>query len=177
MSDAAKLLPPNSTDLESAIAKVAGFDVRPEVIATLWDADACPAPLLPWLAWALSVDEWDDAWTEDQQRATIKGSIALHRKKGTPWAVRQALARIGLTRTALVERPDGAHWAEFDLDITVEDRPITEALHAQLLRILAAYKPARSHLRYLAVALGTTAMVHAGCVVLSGETTTIYPGP
>lgn len=177
MSDASQLLPPNRTPLESALAQAAGFAVVPRVIATLWDADACPAPLLPWLAWALSVDEWDDGWSETQQRATIKGSIALHRRKGTPWAVRQALARIGLTLTELVESPDGAHWAEFDLDITVEDRPITEALHAQLLRMLAAYKPARSHLRYLLVALGTTATVHAGCVVLSGEVTTIHPGP
>lgn len=99
MSDAvahSPLLPPSQTRLEAALANASHLPLQPERIAMLWDADACPADLLPWLAWALHVEHWDAAVTEAQQRAAIRASVLLHRKKGTPWAVRQALATMGL---------------------------------------------------------------------------------
>lgn len=91
-----ELLPPNTTALERAAAIATAFSVSPEPIATLWDPDRCPAAFLPWLAWALHVDNWDDTASEAQQREAIKLSVLLHRKKGTPWAVKRALATLGL---------------------------------------------------------------------------------
>ncbi len=98
------LLPPNQTRLEASLANAAALPHTPEVLALLWDAQRCPVQLLPWLAWALSVDEWSEAWTEAQKRAVVQESIALHRKKGTPWAVKTALAAIGYPVLELVEQ-------------------------------------------------------------------------
>jgi len=100
----AKLLPSNSTLLERSIVEagsVAGID--PDVIRTLWNADLCPSEFLPFLAWALSVDFWELADTDEQRRDLIKGAIQWHRKRGTPWAVKQALAAFGYPVLELVE--------------------------------------------------------------------------
>lgn len=98
------LLPPNQTRLEAALANAVQWPLTPETIATLWDAATCPPSLLPWLAWALSVDEWDSQWPDERKRNAVLQSIALHRKKGTPWAVKTALAAIGYPVLELVEQ-------------------------------------------------------------------------
>lgn len=89
------LLPPSASPLmrASAQGRVSDIDVP---IADLWDVDRCPIALLPYLAFAMSVDEWDSDWPDDVQRDVIRNSIAVHRIKGTPGAIKQALAGIGL---------------------------------------------------------------------------------
>lgn len=88
------LLPDNSTPLEQELARlsVALDAIDPSVIETIWDAWRCPATLLPWLAWAVSVDVWDDAWPEPIKRQAVADSPYYHRIKGTVRAVRSALA-------------------------------------------------------------------------------------
>lgn len=100
-----RLLPPNSTPLERALAEagIPTCESSADIIRDLWDPQRCPAELLPWLAWAFSVDAWDDAWDETRKRTVVAGSLAWHRKKGTPWAVRQALAAIGYPVINLIE--------------------------------------------------------------------------
>lgn len=169
------LLPPNQTTLESTLAKLAAMGHTPEILQRLWDAERCPAELLPWLAWALSVDEWDEAWTESQQRAQILGSIAMHRKKGTPWAVKQALTRSGVEMARLIEHIDGAHWAEFDVDITVIDRPLTEQTINRAVALIEAYKSARSHLRRLVISLASKGTVYLGAFTMAGDIVTVRP--
>lgn len=100
------LLPPNQTRLEAALANAAQWPLTPETIATLWDAATCPPSLLPWLAWALSVDDWDSQWPDERKRNAVLQSIALHRKKGTPWAVQRALQVHGYPDCELIEFAD-----------------------------------------------------------------------
>lgn len=86
------LLPPNATLLEHALERgslVAGLDPP----ADIDDPYACPAWVLPWLAWGLSVDTWDADWSEADKRAAVAGSIDLHRRKGTRLSVETILAR------------------------------------------------------------------------------------
>lgn len=82
------LLPINATAQERAIelsiSRAAGIDVP---LKKLWRPDEIPEKLLPWLAWALSVDFWDAAWPEERKRAAIAAAVALHRIKGTPGAI------------------------------------------------------------------------------------------
>jgi len=103
MSSAA-LLPPNASALERAAAEAliqrAELPVR---IGDLWNPHACPPEQLPWLAWALHVDEFDDIPTEAGKREAIRLSLALHRKKGTPWAIQRALAAYGYEGCELIE--------------------------------------------------------------------------
>lgn len=80
---------------------------EPEVIATIWDPASCPASLLSWLAYALSVDVWDSAWPEERKRAVIAASPLVHRLKGTLSAVIAALEALGM-------RPHITEWWETD---------------------------------------------------------------
>lgn len=94
----ATLLPPSATaferDLEQVSARMA--DVATPM-ATLYNANTCPAHLLGWLAWALSVDEWDPAWPEDVKRDAIRTAPLLHQRKGTVWALQNALKPLGMS--------------------------------------------------------------------------------
>ncbi len=70
--------------------------------------DTVPAPYLPELGRQLHVmppEGWQFAATDDERRRLIRESIALHRKKGTPWAVRRALAQLGI-EAELIEQRD-----------------------------------------------------------------------
>lgn len=88
------LLPPNATPQERALSLAT--DRLPDVpIKTLWSPQTCPEAQLPWLAWALSVDEWDSTWSVETKRQAIAASIEQHRKKGTVGALRRALQRLG----------------------------------------------------------------------------------
>lgn len=169
------LLPPNATPLERAMARAGRLRHRPEIIRTLWSPQDCPLAMLPWLAWAWSVDEWDLAWTEAQQRAMVTASMRLHQKKGTTWAVREALLRSGLESVRIVEHPEGAHWAEFDVDVAVVDRPLTQAAMDRAAALIQEYKRQACVLRTLRTSLQTQGAVFIGMQLLGGDTTTIYP--
>lgn len=159
----ATLLPPNAAALERALeAATARIGAVPVPVDRTWDPETCPAALLPWLAWALSVDEWDGDWTEERQRDAIAASIAIHRRKGTIWAMRRALQVAGLGDASLIERygykfynstiprngtvdrsrPD--HWAEYRVILT---RPLSIAQAARARRVLQSAAPARCHLK------------------------------
>ncbi len=91
------LLPANATDLERAIEQTSGQRVEalPVLNQTLWQAEHCPSNFLPFLAWALSVDKWNSAWTEQQKRNVIATSLSVHRHKGTIGAMKDAIEALG----------------------------------------------------------------------------------
>lgn len=176
------ILPPNATALETALEEafksILAFDVP---VGRLWSAEAIPAGLLGYLAWALSVDEWDPDWSEGRKREVIAASVEIHRRKGTPWAIRRALATVGLGSATLIEQygaksydgtvlHDGAetyspqdHWAEYRVLL---ERPITIAQADKVRAVLASVAPARCHLKALdyqqATNIYDAAIVHDG---------------
>lgn len=89
----------NHTPVELQLEKVAGehIEALPLMIRALNDPDNCPADLLPWLAWALSVDHWSPDWSEEKKREVCRVSRSVHRHKGTIGAVEKALAALGIT--------------------------------------------------------------------------------
>lgn len=149
------LLPPSSTPLERAVDRSAAarLSALPAVVASLWHAATCPAPLLPYLAWALSVDEWDEEWGTDRKRAVIAESRPIHQQKGTPAALRRALTAIGQPDAVIVERGDyvfrnaaivrdgSRHragqggWATYRIFLS---RPATIAQGLQIKRLMAS---------------------------------------
>lgn len=178
MSDAwtNPLLPPAQTRLEAALAHAFHPNVTPEVIRSLWNPQTIPAHLLPWLAWALSVDEWDETWPEATQRAVCAASLPIHMKKGTAWAVRAALEKTGY-RSQITEwwqeTPRGTPHT-FRIDVEIDDRGLDAATIAAAERRIDNVKPVRSHytLRCFGVA---RAAIHHAAVTLSGEVTEIQP--
>lgn len=88
----------NASAIEKAMSGVDNrlLGLPHSIIRSAWDADTCPVDLLPYLAVAWSVDEWDPDWPEATKRAVIKASPEIHRLKGTKGAIRRAIESLGL---------------------------------------------------------------------------------
>lgn len=100
------LLPPNATKLERNIEQAMTPYAPPRIIPTLWNSSTCPANMLPMLAWASSIEDWDPQWSVEQQRTAIAAAADIHRHKGTPDAIKKALEVRGHPDAILVERAD-----------------------------------------------------------------------
>ena len=141
------LLPPNATKQERDISLA--LDRLPEVpIKTLWTPQTCPEAHLPWLAWALSVDEWDAAWPAEMKRQAVAGSIEQHRKKGTVGALRRALQQLGY-EVEIDERTGTAY--TFKLRFKVREGEsaggaVVESAIAKATQVALRQKNARSEL-------------------------------
>lgn len=158
----ATLLPPNRRPLDAMIEQALANTLDPSAISALWNPHDCPANMLPWLAWAFSVDEWDDAWPESVQRAVVAESIAVHRIKGTIAAIRRVFHALGygdiiiqegrgghvrdgsITRDDFYLRGTGeTDWAVYRI-VMAELLPVRAATIARAM--LAQNAPARCHL-------------------------------
>lgn len=178
----ASLLPPNATRAETAFAEATGrIDLIGAPIRNLWNADNCPEPFLPWMAWMLSVDQWDRNWPVSIKRQVIRESLSVHRTKGTRASVERALAAMGFPDAQIVEgnsaeRYNGTHlydgsatygqalhWAEYQVFIP---RPISIEQGNLIRQALATVAPARCHLSALnfeqAQALYNGSITHDG---------------
>ncbi len=90
------LLPPNATPLERAMeTAIARLSDVPVPLRDLVDPDTCPLPLLPYLAFALSIDSWDSDWPEAVKRSRVREAIAIQRRKGTAQSVRDVVRSFG----------------------------------------------------------------------------------
>src|SRR5690606_20648556 len=88
------LLPPNVSPLEMALEETtARLSEVPVPLRALWDPQTCPAELLPWLAWGVSIDFWDTDWPLSEKRAAIASAIDDQRRKGTRASLREVLDR------------------------------------------------------------------------------------
>lgn len=158
----ATLLPPNATALERAVEMTAApLGEIPVPIATLWDPYACPAAMLPWLAWADSVDNWDSAWSERTKREVIAASYDVHRHKGSLWSIKEAIRAAGFETPTVIERLgrrtyDGATahdgmafygWEQaWALYRVILNRPIRNDQVGTVRAILESTAPARAEL-------------------------------
>lgn len=146
------LLPPNVTRLERALeATGARLSDVPVPLRDIWNPATCPAYLLPWLAWGVSIDFWDAGWTEAEKRLAIAGAIDAQRRKGTRSSLREVLDRfdplIGLVEWFQDRRTLDPHTFRLELPLLAEsDVVYDEQLVAALLRDIAAVKPLRSHM-------------------------------
>lgn len=146
------LLPSCSTELERGLeATMARLSDVPVPLRLLWTPATCPARLLPWLAWGVSIDFWNADWSEAQKREAIAGAITAHRLKGTPASLRAVLDRFDplIRLVEWFEDRDtlAPHTFRLELPLAAESAvPYNEALVAALLRDIAAVKPLRSHM-------------------------------
>lgn len=178
------LLPPNATQLERAIEQTQLRFSPPAIVPTLWNARTCPVNLLPMLAWATSIEDWDYQWPEEQKRAAIEASPELHRRKGTPYAIEAALTVRGQPDAILIERADcvvrngsalrngyrrrggPSQWATYRI---ILQRPITLDQAATITAMLTTVTRNCCHL----VALDYTraALRHNGATTRNGQYT------
>jgi phage tail P2-like protein len=170
------LLPPNATADEKAIASaLSRLSDVPVPIRELWNPDTCPAELLPWLAWALSVDVWNTAWPEAKKRQVIKAAIVVHRHKGTPYAVEEAFRAVNIRATVKEWFEYGGDPHKFKLAVDVVDEGLSATTYAIIEEIAAKTKNVRSHLDGLDVYLSGDASVQASMHSQVGTSMDVYP--
>jgi phage tail P2-like protein len=175
------LLPNNATPQETALElATARIGDVPVPVKDVWNPDTCPADLLPWLAWAFSVDVWSNKWSEAQKRGAIKASYAVHNRKGTAGALRSGLSGIGYAADVVewFEETPPAPPYTFAIFVEVDQVGIgTIDELAVIAEIAEAYKNARSHFTGLAIRAITRGVLTYGAAVFSGETVTIQAEP
>ncbi|WP_411956893.1 phage tail protein I [Paracoccus homiensis] len=187
------LLPHNASALELALASLGNrTEPLPQPIGDAMSPDRVPDVFLPWLAWALSVDSWDPAWSPERKRAVIAASVEVHRRKGTVRSLREALeamgygdARIIVDRDmprlgfdlvlggdwqfgdAWVLGPSDPHWADYWVEL-LDAVPARDA--AAIAGRLASLAPARCRLREVRL-VGVTYVLGDGLWVLGQDVT------
>ena len=111
------LLPQNATAFERSMEQgLAHYgDAREVLIDTLWRPADCPEAVLPFLAWGLGVRNWNPGWPEATRRRVVAEALSVHRRRGTPGAIRAVLDAIGADAD-VEERPGGA---AFMMDICI----------------------------------------------------------
>ena len=143
---------------------------------------------LPILAQSMSVAGVDGYWlaeSDEARRNLIKGAYDLHRYKGTPWAVKEIVRRLGFGNATLEEgfggkrhngeiiRRDGVYnyghsdrWAYYRIII---HEPITLEQANLLRKTLSAFAPARCILS--ALDFTQASIRHNGKIVRDGRYT------
>lgn len=117
-------------------------------------------PLLDLLAWQLHVDNYEIARTYAEKLEMVKTAIAVHRKKGTPWAVETAVtAALGNIRATVTEwfEYGGAPYL-FRVRLDVTDVGLDDERRSSVLELVETWKNTRSWLD----AIETSASVGLG---------------
>ncbi len=172
------LLPPNASTLLRDLEEIFGdsFDL-PTLNRYVVNPDLAPAHILPWLAWALSVDDWSDSWSEQIRRNVIKASVEVHRKKGTIGALKKALQAFNYENVKVEE------WFEYGADpyffrvfFDVKEPGFDINILPQVQKVIENTKNARSHLEslraYLSAEMG---LVSIASIIISKEVTSLNP--
>ncbi|WP_331831869.1 phage tail protein I [Pseudomonas sp. LH21] len=170
------LLPVNSTQLERAV-EVATDELTDIPLRTLYNPDTCPAHLLYQLAWAWSVDRWDDTWSEAVKRSVIRSAFFVHAHKGTIGALRRVVEPFGY----LIEVSEWwQQWplgrpGTFGLKIGVSDGGIDEETYRELASLLDDARPVSRHLTALQISLETSGAFYLAGALSEGDVLDIYP--
>jgi len=170
------LLPLNSTQLERAI-EAADVEIVEVPLRTLYNPDTCPSHLLYHLAWAWSVDRWDDTWSEPIKRSVIRSAFFVHAHKGTIGALRRVVEPLGYLIEVLEwwqTAPEGVP-GTFALKVGVLDTGITEEMYQELERLIDDAKPVSRHLTGLAISLETQGILNISVAVYEGDEIDVYP--
>jgi len=172
------LLPPNASELErNAAEALAQLQRVPVPLRTLWNPDTCPVELLPYLAWAFSVDRWSSAWPESAKRAAIRAAYFIHAHKGTIGALRRVVEPLGYlieVQEWWEEAPLGVP-GTFRLLVGVLDTGITEEMYQELTWLIDDAKPISRHLVGLAIGLDVAGTEYIGVALTDGDELTVYP--
>ena len=157
------VLPSHSTDFERALEQASLWVVENSAIPRIWDAQLCPEGLLPWLAWAFSVDVWDTNWPEATKREVIRHSIQVHQVNGTVSAVRQALSAVFDEAEIFEWFQTGGDPYTFSVSVAGAIRGATSISTA--MDIIKRTKPVRAHLSKIQVKSGSDITFSLGTAV------------
>lgn len=170
------LLPPGSSALERRLAQAcSGISDLNVPLRDLWNPWKCPAKFLPYLAWAFSVDRWEETWTETAKRQAVSDAFWIHQRKGTVAAVKRVIEGLGYSMTLeewwKVADPPGT----FRLEIDLNEIGITEPIIYELERIIGDAKPVSRHISQLTLSVSIQGVACVGAAMTDGEVITVFP--
>ena len=170
------LLPPGSSALERRLAAacsgITGLDVP---LRDLWNPAACPEKFLPYLAWAFSVDRWDESWAISVKRKVVLDAFYIHQHKGTTSAIRRVVEPFGFLIRIIEWWQTGEAPGTFRLDIGVQDKGITEESYQELERLISDARPCSRHLLGLSINLHVSGQMQMAAASYDGDDLTVYP--
>lgn len=156
-----------------AEVRMAALEVEAVLVYLIDIVDASALETLAAQLDILGIKGYGVAQTEAQKRAILKSAIELHRYKGTPWAIKEALRKLGYLVTSIVERLgtlrtyngvyehngvitysgyDG-HWTRFRVNFDpTQLLTLTPTELALVIAVINEYKNARSHLETVGMA-------------------------
>lgn len=170
------LLPPGSSALERRLAQAcSGISDLSVPLRDLWNPWKCPVKFMPYLAWAFSVDRWEETWSEKEKRQAVSDAFWIHQRKGTVAAVRRVIETLGYSMTLQewweVADPAGT----FRLEIDLNDIGITESMIKELERIIGDAKPVSRHISQMTLGVSSHGAANVGISIFDGEVIDIYP--
>lgn len=140
-----------------------------------------PEPLLDLLAWQFHVDGYEAALSYEAKRRLVDTSILLHRRKGTPWAVINAL------KSAFETWADVSEWFDyggkpyfFRVGIDVTNIGWNESTFKSAYRLIYEYKNVRSWLESFVTRWKQQALHQAGAAVtghVAAKSQPYFPAP
>ena len=180
MTQSNSLLPPNATQLQKdleAATTLRLLSLNVDALRYLNDPDNCLEEFLPWIAWAMSVDIWNNDWEAVTKRKVVRESLLVHRQKGTLGALRRTLESFLFARIRITE------WFEYngepytfrvyavyrEAGMSLSD---AELIYAAIMQA----KNLRSHLEFFMPQIETESKAPRYGVAFGHlEKTTIYP--
>lgn len=171
-----RLLPVGSSPLEVAAAQAcAQLERTPIPLIQLWDPQTCPVNLLPYLAWASSVDRWDESWPDAVKRNVVVNAHFIHRHKGTIGAIRRVVEPLGYLIKVIEWWKTNETPGTFRLDVGVLETGITEEMYPELERLIDDAKPCSRHLIGLSINLAVNGTIPISAASYDSDEMTIYP--
>lgn len=166
IASALKSIPHLTAILDVTEEAIKSIDLKPVLMYLI---DTTSAESLPYLAAQFDVlgyKGWALTTTEQEQRELLKKAIELHRYKGTPWSIKEALKSVGFGVVEIDESVSEAHsgvyyydgsivydtdglydWALFSVIVDLgETKGLTDDQITLATRIINEYKPVRSML-------------------------------
>lgn len=141
----------------------------------LWNPWKCPVKFLPYLAWAFSVDRWEESWSEVEKRQEISDAFWIHQRKGTISAIRFVIEKMGYSISIdewwQVADPAGT----FRLEVDINDIGLTPSILSDLNRLIDETKPVSRHMAQMNIAAKVRGDIHTGAALCCGEIISIYP--
>lgn len=135
--------------------------------------DVLPEDIIDLLAWQLHVDTYDTAAEISIKREQVRQSISLHKKRGTPYAVRSAI-EIVFSKSVLQE------WFLYEgrpyyFKVHLEVAPKTKEIYTELLRTISAAQNVRSWLEKIEAKADHQETLYVGMARRVNFTMPIYP--
>ncbi len=173
-------LPPSASKMERVMEQVFWEELVliERDIRNFYDPYQCRVDLLPYLAWEMSVDYWDENWSEQTKRDVIAASNPIHTTKGTRYALDKSIESIrddGLSVTEWFDDEVNLAPGFFRVNLEARNSDIDESTVPQIYTAVNNAKNTRSHLESISITSQIQNPINIG--VLSRMGLAIRSGP